>query len=43
MSFTIKIEDLEHQPSREEEYHQFLQMLWDYADKQEQDQQMNGR
>ena len=30
----VKIEDLEHQPSREEEYRQFLQMLWDYADKQ---------
>lgn len=28
----VKIEDLEGQPSRKEEYLQFLQMLWDYAD-----------
>ena len=29
----VKIEDLEHQPSRKEEHHLFLQMLWDYVDK----------
>ena len=34
----VKIEDLEHQPSRQEEHHLFLQMLWDYVDKQEHDQ-----
>ena len=38
----VKIEDLEHQPSRKEEHHLFLQMLWDYVDKQEHDQLMNG-
>lgn len=27
----VKIEDLDGQPSREEEHHQFLQMLWDFA------------
>ena len=31
----VKIEDLEHQPSRQEEHHLFLQMLWDYVDKQD--------
>ena len=29
----VKIEDLEHQPTRDEEHHLFLQMLWDYVDK----------
>lgn len=38
----VKIEDLEHQPSRKEEHHLFLQMFWDYVDKQEHDQLMNG-
>ena len=28
----VKIEDLGNLPSHENEYHQFLQMLWDYAD-----------
>lgn len=28
----VKIDDLEGLPSREEEYQQFLQMLWNYAD-----------
>ena len=31
----VKIEDLKGQPSREEEHHQFLQMLWDYADQRD--------
>lgn len=31
----VKIEDLEGQPSRKEEYRQFLQMLWDYADQRD--------
>ena len=38
----VKIKDLEHQPSREEEHHLFLQMLWDYVDKQELGQPTNG-
>ena len=38
----VKIEDLEHQPSHEEEHHLFLQMLWGHVDKQEHDQLMNG-
>ena len=31
----VKIEDLEGQSSRKEEYRQFLQMLWDYTDKRD--------
>ena len=31
----VKIDDLNGQPSREEERHQFLQMLWDYADQRD--------
>ena len=31
----VKIDDLDGQPSREEEHHQFLQMLWDYADQRD--------
>ena len=31
----VKIEDLKNRPSCEKEYHLFLQMLWDYVDRQD--------
>ena len=42
LAIQVKIKDLEHQPSREEEHHLFLQLLWDYVDKQELGQPTNG-